>query len=230
MSRTARVFLCLLLGLLSAASSLVAQAPPGLYVATYLEVQPASVRQGAELATRYANAARMQQGNVRAQALQELGQTHRFIIIEAWADQASFALQSKAAHTVEFQERLKPIQRSPYDQRLHSGFAIDPMPLDGGTNAVYVVTHVDVPGNRREEAEVLLRRLQESSLKDAGHLRYDVYQQVAPRTNHFKVFAGWNSRSAFDAYGGTAHWRQFREALGPMLGALYDERLYQAIR
>jgi quinol monooxygenase YgiN len=225
-----RIVLVLLLGLLLPASALIAQAPSGVYVATYLEVQPASARQGAELATRYANAARMQPGNVRVQALQELGQTNRFIIIEAWQDQPSFAAQSKAAHTIEFQDRLKPIQRSPYDQRLHRGFAIDPMPLDGGRNAVYVVTHVDVPGARREEAETLLRRLQQPSLKDTGRFRYDVYQQVEPRTNHFKVFAAWSSRGSFDAYGGTTHWLQFREALAPMLGALYDERLYQAIR
>jgi quinol monooxygenase YgiN len=225
-----RIVLGMLFGPLLSALPAVAQAPPGMYVATYVEVQPASVRQGAELVTRYATAARMQQGNVRAQALQELGQSNHFIIIEAWEDQPAFVTHGKAAHTLEFQERLKPIQRSPYDQRLHRGFVVDPMPLDGGRNAVYVVTHVDVPGGRRQEAEALLRRLQESSLRDAGRVRYDVYQQVEPRTNHFKVVAGWNSRTAFDAYGGTAHWLQFREALGPMLGALYDERLYQSIR
>jgi len=33
-------------------------------------------------------------------------------------------------------------------------------------------------------------------------------------------------RNAFDAHEGKLHTRQFREALAPMLGAPYDERLY----
>jgi quinol monooxygenase YgiN len=110
------------------------------------------------------------------------------------------------------------------------GFAIDPQPRAAGPNALYVATHVDVPGARREEAEALLKRLFEPSRIDPGHVRYDIYQQNEPRTNHFTIFAAWDNQRAFDAYGGTPHWLQFREALAPMLGALYDERLYRKIR
>ena len=214
--------------LLTAVALLPAQSAERLYVATYVEVRPASERQGVALAAQYASATRAQAGNLGVEALQEIGRGNRLVIIETWMDQASLAEHQKAAHTTEFRDRLRAIHRIPYDQRIHRGFAVDPMPAAGGRGAIHVVTHVDVPGARREEAEGLLKRLFESSLKDAGHVRYDVYQQVEPRTNHFTVVAAWDSRRAFDAYGGTAHWLQFREALGPMLGALYDERLYQS--
>jgi quinol monooxygenase YgiN len=60
-------------------------------------------------------------------------------------------------------------------------------------------------------------------------VRYDVFQQNAPRTNHFTVFAVWNGETGFLSHQTQPHTRQFREALGPMLGAPYDERLYKPI-
>jgi quinol monooxygenase YgiN len=212
------------------AAVLRAQGGEALYVAAYLEVRPASARQGAMLAAQYAGATRAAAGNLRIDALQEIGRNDRFVIVEAWKDQVSFEGHQKAAPTVRFREQLKSIQRGPYDQRLHRGFTVDPMPSAAGRNTIYVATHVDVPGARRLEAEALLKRLFEASLADTGRVRYDVYQQLDPRTNHFTMFAAWNSRAAFAAYGDTPHWLQYREALGPMLGALYDERLYQSVR
>jgi quinol monooxygenase YgiN len=109
------------------------------------------------------------------------------------------------------------------------GMAIDPRPLTPQPQAIYAVTHVDVPKARRAEAEALLKQLSEASRADSGNVRYDVYQQDEPSTNHFTIVAVWASRRALDAYSGTPHWLQFREALGPLLGALYDERLYHSI-
>ena len=87
------------------------------------------------------------------------------------------------------------------------------------------VTHVDVPPPRKDETESLLKRLAEESRKDEGNVRYEVFQQTASR-NHFTVFAVWKNRKAFDSHEMKAHTRQFREALGPLLGAPYDERLF----
>ena len=89
-----------------------------------------------------------------------------------------------------------------------------------------VVTHVDVPPPRREETEALLRALVEPSRQEDGNVRYDVFQQLTPRTNHFTVFAIWSDVHAFGSHEAKPHTRAFREALGPMLGAPYDERLY----
>ena len=105
---------------------------------------------------------------------------------------------------------------------------IDPRPAVTPRESVSVVTHVDVPPQRKDETEVLLKGLAEKSPKDEGNLRYEVFQQTASR-NHFTIFAVWKDRKAFDAHEMQAHTRQFREALGPMLGAPYDERLYEAL-
>ena len=75
----------------------------------------------------------------------------------------------------------------------------------------------------------MLERLAEQSRRCEGGLRYDVFQENAPRTNHFTVYAVWSSTNAFAAHEGHSGTRQFREAAGPMLGALYDERLYRRL-
>jgi quinol monooxygenase YgiN len=86
---------------------------------------------------------------------------------------------------------------------------------------------VDVPPPRKDETEILLRNLAEQSRGDEGNVRFDVYQQNAPRTNHFTVYAVWKDESAFVSHETKPHSRQFRDALGPMLGAPYDDRIYK---
>ena len=196
------------------------------YVATYIDVQVNSTNEGTALIKQYCDATRAEKGNSGTDFVQGTGRPSRFVIVEFWKDQASFEAHEKAAHTAQFRSKLKAIHNSPYDQRIHQGLAVDSRPWSAGRGAVSVVTHVDVPPQRKDETEVLLKRLAEGSRKDDGNLRYDIFQQTAPRTNHFTVFAVWKDRNAFDAHEGKPHTRQFREALVPMLGAPYDERLY----
>jgi quinol monooxygenase YgiN len=211
------------------ATTASAQTPDTLYVATYLDIQPSSVGIGSALASEYVRFTGTETGNLHAGAYQELGRNNRFVVVEAWRDRSAFAAHEKSAHTLEFHTKLKTLQRSPPDQRLLRGLSIDPLPSAAGSKAIYVVTHVDVPNALREQGEKLLQELCAAGRTDTGHLQYDAYQQLEPRMNHFTVFAAWKSRDAFDAYGATTHWRQFTATLTPMLGALYDERLYRSI-
>jgi quinol monooxygenase YgiN len=109
------------------------------------------------------------------------------------------------------------------------GFAVDPSSVQPGPNAIYVVTHVDVPGAQREDAQRVLTQLFQSSHADPGHVRYDIYQQDDPRANHFTLFMVWNSRVALEIYDDSPHWLEFTEAIAPLLGAPYDERLYRLL-
>ena len=93
---------------------------------------------------------------------------------------------------------------------------------------MWVVTHVDVPPPFKDSCVALLKTLAEDSRKDPGNLMFEVVQQTS-RPNHFTVVEVWKNHKAFAAHGIAAPTRQFREKLGPMLGALYDERLFKAV-
>jgi quinol monooxygenase YgiN len=160
--------------------------------------------------------------------LQEASRPNRFVIIEAWQDDSSFQVHESAEYTAQFRSRLRIIHNSPYDQRVHHSFAVGPE-RGARVGMLSVVTHVDVPPPRKDEAEALLKSLAEQSRKDEGNARYDVFQQNAPRANHFTVFAAWNDENAFASNQMTPHTRQFRVLLGPLLGAPYDERLYKPL-
>jgi len=61
------------------------------------------------------------------------------------------------------------------------------------------------------------------SAKEPGNMRFVVAQQTG-RPNHFTVSEIWA-----DAHRAAAQTRHFRDMLGPMLGALYDQRIYRAV-
>ena len=168
-----------------------------VYVAIYLEVRSTAAREGITLATGYVIATRAEAGNVRADAFQD-HRSNRFVVIQAWKDQASWAArQGRPAYRRipgqaegHLSQPLRSAHPSWVRRRRHARVRRrDPR----------VRAHPRrCPGPRREEAEALLKQLQQQILQDTGHVRYDVYQQ-ADRTNHFTVFAAWTSRAAFDA-------------------------------
>ena len=90
-----------------------------------------------------------------------------------------------------------------------------------------MVSHVDVPPPRKDECIAALNPLADASRKGGGNQRFEVVQQSS-RPNHFTVVEAWKDKKAYDASRSADAQRQFRDKLGPMLGALYDERLYQA--
>ncbi len=200
-----------------------------IYVATYIDVQLSSTEEGITLIKQYRDAGRREPGNTRVEVIREIARPNHFVIMEVWKDQQSFDAHERSDNTARFRDRLKAIHNSPFDQRVHLGFAIDPRLWPAGRDTVSVVTHVDVPPQRTAETEVLLKTQANESRKDEASLRYDVLQQTNPRTNHLTVFEVWRDRKAFDAHETKAHTRQFREALGPLLGAPYDERLYSPL-
>jgi quinol monooxygenase YgiN len=200
--------------------------PNAVYVATYVDVRSASANEGTALVKAYRETTRAEKGNLAVDIVQETGRPSRSVIVEIWNDTPAFQTHEKAARTIEFRTKLKALQNSPYDQRVHKGLSVDPKPWALGRGNVSVVTHVDVPPQLREQAEALLTHLSEESRKDEGNVRYDAFQESPSRTNHFTVFAVWKDRKAFDSHETKTHTREFRDAIAPMLGAPYDERLY----
>ena len=214
--------------LAAAMTQATAQAPAGpVYVATYAEVGTASVRDGTTLLKQYRDGVRKEDGNIRTYIAQEMGRANRFIILEIWKDQAAFDAHGKSAGTTAFRDKFKAIANAPLDERVHNALAVaDSRTASNG--AVLVASHVDVPPPRKDEIIAALNPLAEQSRKEAGNERFDVWQQ-ASRPNHFTVVELWKDQKAYDARGSAAPQRTFRDKLGPMLGALYDERLFRPI-
>ena len=76
----------------------------------------------------------------------------------------------------------------------------------------------------------VVRGLAQSSVKEEGVLRYDIYEEPAPHANHYSVVAAWANAKAFDAHETAAHTREFRAATAmPARGNLYDQRLYKVV-
>ena len=224
-----RLFLSLVATLLAAAMTQAhAQAPAGhIYVAAYAEVGTNSVKDGVGLLKQFRDAVIKEDGNVRIDIAEEIGRANRFLILEIWKDQAAFDAHGKSAATTAFGDKFKAIQNAPLDVRAHSGMAVaDAPPVAKG--AVIVASHVDVPPPRKDEVIAALNPLAEQSRNGAGNQGFGVWQQTS-RPNHFTVVEVWKDQKAYDARGSAAPQRTFRDKLGPMLGALYDERLYHSI-
>jgi quinol monooxygenase YgiN len=93
---------------------------------------------------------------------------------------------------------------------------------------VYIVTHIDVMPNFSDGANKAIQKYAADSRKDKGAVSIEGMVQDG-RPNHFTIVEVWQSREAFEAHSGLAHAREFREALHPMLGAPFDERLHAAM-
>ena len=205
-----------------------AQTPAGpLHVVTYVEAVPESANAAVALLRPYRDAARKEPGNERSEVARELGRKNRFVILEIWKDQAAFDAHGKAAATAAFREKFKSIAAAPYDERLHGALAVGPNAAVA-KGALFVVSHVDVPPPRKDEVIAALNPLAEASRRSDGNLRFEVVQQTS-RPNHFTVIEAWKGDKAYDARVGAPPQLQFREKLGPMLGALYDERTYRGL-
>jgi quinol monooxygenase YgiN len=198
------------------------------YIVTYLEVTPSSESQAIALLKGYRDAIRREDGNVKADILQQNGRPGHFVVVEEWRDDAAWKNHRQNAHTTQFQDKLKALRISPYDERSHTALAVAQSGAAPG-GAVLVVTHVDVIPPNQVQVREMLKTLADASRKETGSLRFDVLQGV--RQNHFTVVEAWRDGRAYEAHVTAAHTKTFREELQPRAtdGSPYDERLYRVV-
>jgi quinol monooxygenase YgiN len=223
-----------LAGSLLIAIASCAQAQTGdaaVYAATYVDVAAPLASQGVDLIKAYRDLSRKEGSNLEFTVLQETSRPNRFVIFEGWKDQAAYDAHVKASSTTQFLEGLTKIRNSPPDRHMLHTFAVAPSRSEPAPGSLYMVEHVDFLPSFGVAAQPLVKAVAESSQRDSGTLRYDVYQQPAPRINHYTVVGVWPNAKAFDAHENSAHTRQFRGATVMPEGRanLYDQRLYRVL-
>jgi quinol monooxygenase YgiN len=237
--------LAFVIGLMAAAMSgpVAAQTPAPsstpnagpIYVITFFEIGVAAAPKAIAQLRPFAAATRKEDGNQGFLALQEIARPSRFAMVEVWRDKP--AAEAHAAALGALRDKLQPTFASPFDTRNNFGLSVVGPPFagpaigaePGGGNPVYVLTHVDVPPASKDQTIDMLKQLAEASRKESGNIRFDVLQQEG-RTNHLPLIETWRDGKAQAAHAMAEQTRAFRAKLVPMQGALYDERLYTALR
>jgi quinol monooxygenase YgiN len=203
--------------------------PESPYAVTYIEVEPAQADAARRLLARYQEAVK-DKGALEFAVFEQMGRPNHFAIVERWPSAKAREDNAASAPGQAFRSALTPLLIAPYDERPH--FALGP-PSSGTTPAtlagVFVITHVDIVPPKRDDGVAAVRTLAERSAGKAGNVRFDALVQ-ASRLNHLTLVEAWTDATAQEAHSAANPTRSFRSALGPMSGALYDERLYALLK
>jgi quinol monooxygenase YgiN len=96
------------------------------------------------------------------------------------------------------------------------------------SNAVYLVTYVEVMPDAVAPGVALLKQYRDASAKEDGSLRADALAEIE-RPNRFVVVEAWRDKAALDAHGQSGATSTFRDKLKPIADAPYDERITNAL-
>lgn len=211
------------------APTAAAAPPPGpYYIVTYVNVAPASSRKATGLLRRFAAATRKEDGNTELTVLHELNRPGHFAIVEAWKDKAAADAHAPAMKALG--DKLQPVVTAPFSSRPFLVVDVAKPAADANlASAIWVLTHIDVFPQGKDEVAGMVKQLVADSRKDAGVQRFDALVWDG-HTNHFHLIEAWADRKSLDAHAGADHTRAFRAKLVPFEGGLYDERLYEVVK
>ena len=199
-----------------------------MYVVSYFETAPgAAISKARAALAGYAKSVRKEDGNTAFIALQRIGASNYFVVLEAWKDKDAQVAHAGAAGTKAFREKLEPLLRSPYDERPHMALASLPL-KSGPKSAIYAVTHVDIVPTSKDIGIAMNSTLAEDSRKDAGAISFDLWQQ-ASRPNHLTLVEVWKDQKSADAHGVSDSVKAYRAKFAPISGSPFDERLFKSI-
>jgi quinol monooxygenase YgiN len=206
-----------------------AQAPTAqsAYLITYIEVTPSATDKAIGLMRTFAAASRKESGNQRFEILQQAERHAQLGILEAWSDGKAAEAHGAGAALKQFRSAIDPLRVGYYDERLETGIDLG-APVATTKDAVYVATHVDVTGQFKDDAIEMMKKLATAGRKEPGSVRFEIWQQNN-RLNHFTMVEVWKDAAALDAHNAAPTARTFRDEVGRMMGALYDDRRYRSL-
>jgi quinol monooxygenase YgiN len=218
----------MLLLMAAATAHAAPESAPPVYVITYVDVLADAASKAAALLGEYREASRNEPGALGIDVFAQQGRPSGFAIAEIWRDSAAFETHGKAAAIDHLKRGLKALQLAPLDVRVHTAYSVGATLAVGGRAATLLV-HVDVLPSFVEDYARILKRYMENTRGETGLARLDILQTLPPHTNHFTVVESWLNSAALRAHQKKSTAQTYREALAPMLGALYDERRYQKL-
>jgi quinol monooxygenase YgiN len=194
---------------------------------SYFETRPDAEGAGRGVLAEYIAAVRLVEGNNGVAGLQQDGRENQFVVIEEWTSNEAREAHAAGQVVAGFRESLAPGLISGYDERVYTGPG-DDGGLEAGPGAVFVVTHIDIGSRPRETGIDLVRKMVERGTGDAGNLRM-LLLSWSMRDNHMTVLEVWENTEAHHHHLEEDYMKDFRIALTPLIGAMYDERVYFAV-
>jgi len=200
------------------------------YIVTYFEVYPSDLQKTKSLLKELTESSLKEDGNLRFEVVQRIGQPDQFAILEAWQDVSAMTKHQQSTNVISLKERLNPLLRSSYDERPHSALQVGKVkvPQNEMKNAIFAITHVDIVPTIKDQGIALVKDIATISPKDKGNIRFEALTQIS-RPNHMTIVEIWANQGAIDNHASQKHKKDFRVTLTPMSGSLYDERFYKLI-
>ncbi len=199
------------------------------YLMTYVEVVPSAAARTIATLRDYRDASMKEPGASSVDIYQEAGQTHRFVLEEIWQNRALAKSHTDGPALAALTAKLKPVELGPVDVRIHQAHMATP-PKRPNAADIIVISHVDVAGGgNTQKLMAMLNTLGQASMKDNGMVRYEILDEVPAHANHFRVLEEWSSQSSWEAHDLAPHAQAYHDALLPMLGTPYDQRLYRDV-
>ena len=198
-----------------------------IHTVTCFEIAPVEAAAVATALSAWAEAARKSEAIPQLQLLRRTAPAHHFAIVASWRDRAHYDTAREGGGGTALRKVIGQHLVCGIDTRFHDNLIGGP-DAGRGSGTVEVVTHVDVPPPNKDACIALLGTQVAATRGSPGCARLEVLQQ-ADRPNHFSVLESWAGEAAYAAHIVAAHTREFRMALTPLSGALYDERIYSRL-
>src|SRR6476659_1530395 len=223
------VFVLLFLAAFSSlVGTAVAQSEPQQFVVVYVEFKPANARAGGDVLQQLEARAEDSAGVIRFDVLRQIDRPNFFALFEVWSNAQTFGDFQNSSETQAILTQLTPLLEAPLDQRpgnLLTG-TVNPRSRHAQARQIFVITHVDVDPQFVPQAQPLLNTFVTDSLNDPGVQTFALLSQT-PTTNHFQLIETFANLKEFEDHLSAQHTVGFRTNIDPLLGAPYDERLYQ---
>ena len=196
-----------------------------VYRLAYLDVQGSDTTNAESLLKAYGGDVVTQPGIISLEIMQRIFRTNQYVVLETWKDEESYQGFIKSSIYQAYRSALTPYLTAGYAEYRQTALDIASSEKQG---EITLVTHVDIMPPRKQQGTALLIDYAGQFRSAKGNTAYNLIVQPG-RLNHITVVESWDNLAAYQAHTETPEFKAYRHALQPLMGSLYDERLYQAL-